>query len=297
MTVDEGGPALLIRAGFEIAIRCDTETSLLCALSPRPEVRPVLGDGAVRTDSRLPVQTYVDSFGNRLTRLENPGDLVTLTSDFVVEDSGEPDDVHPWAQRVPIGHLPAETLRFLLPSRFVESDLLSGDAWARFGQIEEGWAQVQAVCDFVHNHIEFGYVHGRPTKTALDAYREGQGVCRDFAHLAIAFYRALNIPARYCSGYIGDIGVPYAGPMDFCAWFEVYLGGRWYTFDARYNTPRIGRILMVRGMDAADVSMIMSYGAHRMEKFEVWCDEIAAGRTLDDLKGEMRVPVVGIAAA
>ncbi|PZQ51303.1 MAG: transglutaminase [Rhodovulum sulfidophilum] len=288
---------MYIRAGFEISIRCDSETALLCALSPRPEVNPVLGDGAVRTDPRLPVQTYVDSFGNRITRLTNPGGLVTLTSDFVVEDSGETDDIHPWAGQVPTEHLPAETLRYLLPSRFVESDLLAGEAWARFGHVEQGWARVQAICDFVHNHIEFGYAHGRPTKTAVDAYREGNGVCRDFAHLSIAFCRAMNIPARYGSGYLGDIGVPPGGPMDFCAWFEVFLGGRWYTFDARYNVPRIGRILMVRGMDAADVSMVTSYGPHRMEKFEVWCDEVPPGRALDDLRAELRVPVMGIAAA
>jgi len=287
---------VLIRAGFEISIRSDTEMPLVCALSPRPEIHPVLGDGAVRTDPRLPLETYDDSFGNRMTRVLSPGGLVTLTSDFVVEHSGAADEVNPSARQIPPARLPAETLRFLIPSRFIESDLLAGDAWERFGPIEEGWARVQAVCDFVHNHIEFGYVHGRPTKTAVDAYREGKGVCRDYAHLAIAFCRALNIPARYCSGYIGDIGVPYAGPMDFCAWFEVYLDGRWYTFDARYNIPRIGRILMVRGMDAADVSMVTSYGPHQMEKFEVWCDEVAAHRTLDDLRGEMRVPVLGVAA-
>lgn len=288
---------MLIRAGFEIAIRCDTELPLVCALSPRPEVRPVLGDGAVRTEPWLPVETYEDSFGNRMTRLVNPGGVVTLLSDFVVEVTGEADEVAPMARQVPTAELPPETLRFLIPSRFVESDLLSADAWERFGKVEAGWARVQAVCDFVHNHIEFGYVHGRPTKTAVDAYREGKGVCRDFAHLAIALCRALNIPARYCSGYIGDIGVPYGGPMDFCAWFEVYLDGRWYTFDARYNVPRIGRILMVRGMDAADVSMVTSYGPHQMEKFEVWCDEITGHRTLEDLRGELRVPVLGIAAS
>ncbi|TPE47962.1 transglutaminase-like domain-containing protein [Amaricoccus solimangrovi] len=289
---------MFIRAGFEISIRCDNETPILCALSPRPEVSPVLGDGAVRCEPRLPGQTYTDSFGNRMTRLTHPGGLVTLVSDFVIEDGGDPDPVHPWAEQLPVSHLPAETLRYLVPSRFVESDLLSNEAWSMFGHIPDGWARVQAICDFVHNHIEFGYCHGRPTKTALDAYREGRGVCRDFAHLSIAFCRALNIPARYGSGYLGDIGVPYnPDPMDFCAWFEVFLGGRWYTFDARYNVPRIGRILMVRGMDAADVSMVTSYGPHRMEKFEVWCEEIAAGRRLEDVRAELRIPLVGVAAA
>ena len=289
---------MLIRAGFEISIRCESETPLLCALSPRPEVKPVLGDGAVRVLPWLPTQCYVDSFGNRVTRVTNPGSLVTLVSDFVVEDSGETDAVHPWAEQIPVDHLPAEALRYLVPSRFIESDLLSGEAWARFGHITQGWARVQAVCDFVHSHISFGYQHGRPTKTALDAFNEGKGVCRDFAHLSIAFCRALNIPARYGSGYLGDIGIPYnPDPMDFCAWFEVFLGGRWYTFDARYNVPRIGRILMVRGMDAADVSMVTSYGPHRMEKFEVWCEELPSAHALDELRGKMRVPLVGIAAA
>lgn len=289
---------MFIRAGFEISVRCDTATPLLCALSPRPEVSPVLGDGAVRTDPRLPVQQYIDTFGNRITRLTHPGGLVTLISDFVVEDTGETDTIHPWAEQIPVDHLPAEVLRYLVPSRFVESDLLSGEAWARFGHIRDGWARVQAVCDFVHNHIQFGYRHGRPTKTALDAFREGQGVCRDFAQLSIAFCRALNIPARYGSGYLGDIGVPYnPDPMDFCAWFEVFLGGRWYTFDARYNVPRIGRILMVRGMDAADVSMVTSYGPHQLEKFDIWCEEVPAGTSLDALRGQLRVPVMGIAAA
>ncbi len=289
---------MFIRAGFEISVSCPTETALLCALSPRPEIRPVLGDAAVRSRPWSPTQTYIDSFGNRVTRVTNTGGLVTLVSDFVIEDSGQADEVHPWAEQIPVDRLPAEPLRFLVPSRFVESDLLSGDAWAMFGHITDGWARVQAVCDFVHNHIQFGYQYGRPTKTALDAYREARGVCRDFAHLSIAFCRALNIPARYGSGYLGDIGIPYnPDPMDFCAWFEVFLGGRWYTFDARYNTPRIGRILMVRGMDAADVSIVTSYGPHSMEKFEVWCEEIPEGFPLDALRNQLRVPVVGVAAA
>lgn len=289
---------MLIRAGFEISLRCDGATHVLCALSPRPEVKPVLGDGSVRTAPRLPVQTYIDSFGNRMTRLTAPGGPVTFTSDFVVEDSGDTDAIHPWAEQIPVNHLPAETLRYLAPSRFIESDQLSGDAWSLFGGVPSGWSRVQAVCDFVHGHVDVGYHHARPTKSALDVYHERKGVCRDFAHLAIALCRALNIPARYASGFLGDIGIPRnPDPMDFCAWFEVFLGGRWYTFDARYNTPRIGRILMVRGLDAADVSMVTTFGPHVMEKFEVWCDEVSPGRSLDDLRAELRVPVVGIAAA
>jgi transglutaminase-like putative cysteine protease len=150
------------------------------------------------------------------------------------------------------------------------------DAWRLFGTTEPGWARVQAICDFVHEHIAFGYSHARPSKTAVDVFREKQGVCRDFAHLAIAFCRAMNIPARYASGYLGDIGVPPAGPGDFCAWFEVYLGGRWHTFDARYNVPRIGRVLMVRGRDAGDVPMLISFGDTRLTRFEVRCEEMRA---------------------
>ena len=152
---------------------------------------------------------------------------------------------------------------------------------------------MQAICDFVHNHITFGYQYGRPTKSALDAFREGNGVCRDFAHLAVAFCRAMNIPARYASGYLPDIGVPYGGPMDFSAWFEVWLGGRWYTFDARFNEPRIGRILMVRGRDAADVAMIMSFGRHTIERFEVWADELPASLDADAVAAQLRQPVTG----
>lgn len=276
---------MLIRAGFEITVQTDAGAPMLCALSPRPDIAPpALGDGQVRTRPATPLRTFVDDFGNRITRLDAPAGALTLVSDFVVHDDGQPDVVVPDARQHVISELPNDVLRFLVASRFCESDLLSDEAWSRFGDIEGGWARVQAVCDFVHDHIAFGYAHGRPTKTALDGFREGNGVCRDFAHLSIALCRALNIPARYVSGYLGDIGIPPApDPMDFCAWFEVYLGGRWYTFDARHNTPRIGRIPMVRGLDAADVSMITSYGEHRLEKFEVWCLELPATQSLSNL--------------
>ncbi len=283
---------MLIRAGFEITVQIDAEVPMLCALSPRPDlISPVLGDGNVHTPANGFLDTYIDNFGNQVTRLDAQPGLLTLVSDFVARDNGQPDPVVPDAAQHPIAELPDDVLRFLVASRFCESDLLSDEAWSRFGHIEGGWARVQAVCDFVHNHITFGYGYGRPTKTALDAFRERNGVCRDFAHLSIALCRALNIPARYASGYLGDIGVPYnPDPMDFCAWFEVYLGGRWYTFDARYNTPRIGRILMVRGLDAADVSMITTYGQHRIEKFEVWCVELPETQKLSEIT--LRTPQV-----
>ncbi|MER2510507.1 transglutaminase family protein [Amaricoccus sp.] len=281
---------MLIRAGFEISVQIDAKVPMLCALSPRPDIiTPVLGDGAVHTPSGALIDSYIDSFGNKVTRVDAPAGMMTLVSDFVVRDLGNPDVVVPDARQHPIAELPDDVLRFLVASRFCESDLLSGEAWSRFGHIEGGWARAQAICDFVHGHITFGYGYGRPTKSALDAFREGNGVCRDFAHLSIALCRAMNIPARYASGYLGDIGIaPLPDPMDFCAWFEVYLGDRWYTFDARYNTPRIGRVLMVRGLDAADVSMITTYGRHRLRKFEVWCAELPATQKLSEIN--LRTP-------
>lgn len=282
---------MLIRAGFEITINSGVNLPVLCALSPRPDViRPIIGSSAVHSQPDVPIHAYIDAFGNQISRLTAPPGPITLLSDFVVRDSGEKDVVRPDARQHLISDLPDDVLMFLIPSRYCESDVLSPDAWRLFGGTPEGWPRVQAICDFVHNHIVFGYCYGRSSKTALDAYREGNGVCRDYAHLAVAFCRAMNIPARYCSGYLGDIGVPPGGPMDFCAWFEVYLDGQWFTFDARYNTPRIGRILMVRGRDAADCAMIMSFGPHSLQSFEVWCDELPSDLAGDDIQSMMRVP-------
>jgi transglutaminase-like putative cysteine protease len=287
----QGGTIVLIRAGFRIAIRSEAEMPLLCALSPHPHaVRPVLGTGAVRSDPPVPIETYRDAFDNEISRLTAPPGAITLVSDFVVDQDGAPDEVNRAARQQPVADLPTEILRFLIPSRYCESDLLATEAWSRFGATAEGWARVQAICDFVHGHIEFGYQYGRPTKSAVDVLREGNGVCRDFAHLAVALCRAMNIPARYCSGYLPDIGVPYGGPMDFSAWFEVWLDGRWYTFDARFNTPRIGRILMVRGRDATDVAMITSFGAHAIERFEVWAEELPADLELPALAALLAIP-------
>jgi len=285
---------MLIRAGFEITINSVAEMPLLCALSPHPEeVRPVFGDGAISVAPQAPISSYIDLFENRISRLTAPAGPLTLISDFVVDDDGAADPVDWNARQHPVADLPDDVLVFLIPSRYCESDTLTPDAWALFGQTPEGWGRVQAICDFVHNHITFGYQHGRPTKSALDAFREGNGVCRDFAHLAVAFCRAMNIPARYASGYLPDIAVPYTGPMDFSAWFEVWLGGRWHTFDARFNTPRIGRILMVRGRDAADVAMIMSFGQHNIESFEVWADELPATLDHDAVAALVRTPGAG----
>lgn len=283
---------MFIRAGFEISVELADRTHLLCALSPHPEAPPqVIGSGAVHVAPEAELSVYRDGFGNRVTRVSAGPGLVTLASDFIVAHDGAADRLVPEARRHPVAELPDEALSFLLPSRFCESDLLAQEAWSRFGHIEGGWDTVQAVCDFVHGHIAFGYGHGRPTKTALEAFREGNGVCRDYAHLAVALCRALNIPARYASGYLGDIGIaPLPDPMDFCAWFEVYLGGAWHTFDARYNVPRIGRILMVRGRDAADTAMITSFGAHQLTKFEVWTLEMPEGLSSREMRGMLRAP-------
>jgi transglutaminase-like putative cysteine protease len=287
---------MFIRAGFRITLNAMGEIPLLCALSPHPEtVRPVMGTGAVRTEPDVPIETYRDDFGNEISRLLAPSGRLTLTSDFVVEHDGEPDEVAPDAPQMPVADLPPDVLLYLIPSRYCESDALSADAWRLFGHTPANWQRVQAICDFVHHHITFGYQYGRPTKSALDAFREGNGVCRDFAHLAVALCRAMNIPARYASGYLPDIGVPYGGPMDFSAWFEVWLGGRWYTLDARFNMRRTGRILMVRGRDAADVAMIMSFGQHVIESFEVWADELDSGLSRDALGDILETPVQSLA--
>jgi len=282
---------VLIRAGFDIRLAAPVELPILCALAPYPGlVQPIYGSTEVRPYPPVPVATYRDGFGNQIARLTAPPGGIGLFSDFIVRHSGEADPVAPWAEQHRVADLPDDVLVFLLPSRYVESDALATEAWERFGNTRPGWSRVQAVCDFVNGHIRFGYQYGRPTKTALEAFREGTGVCRDFAHLGVAFCRALNIPARYASGYLGDIGVPVVGEMDFAGWFEAYLGGRWYTFDPRNNAsmPRIGRILVVRGRDAADVAMITSFGAHEIKHFEVWTDEVPSDLAPGVLQASLR---------
>lgn len=275
---------MYIRTGFEIAIACTVETPLLLALSLHSTYdNRIIGSDRIRIEPEVPMDEYIDSFGNRRTRLVAPVGSLGIWSDCIVEDSGLP-DLYDWnAKQREIAELPSETLMYLSASRYCETDELVERAWALFGETPPGWARVQAICNWVHNHLTFGYHFGRPTKTAVEAMRERTGVCRDFAHLSIALCRAMNIPARYASGYLGDIGVPPSGAGDFSAWFEAYLGGRWYTFDARHNTPRIGRVLMVRGHDAADVAMITSFGSYDLELFRVWTDEIHGLDTDRDL--------------
>lgn len=267
-----------IRVGFEMVLRTRAPTPLVLALSPHTSFSGrIVGPDTIRSEPQTPHETFIDPFGNRRTRLVAPVGVLRLWSDDIVEVDGKP-DVFDWdARQVDPSALPVDTLPFLTASRYCESDALSAQAWALFGATPPGWARVQAICNFVHNHLSFGYQFGRPTKTAGDAMRERTGVCRDFAHLAVALCRSMNVPARYAAGYLGDIGVPHSGPGDFCAWFEAWLGDRWYTFDARYNTPRIGRVLMVRGRDAADAAMVTSFGDYDLELLRVWSDEVAPG--------------------
>ena len=267
---------MLIRAGFEIVYDCPAPTPLLTLLSVHPSRR---GDLETPDDLRVngqPIERqFLDRYGNLCGRTLAPAGRLVLTSDFIIDDSGRPDESAPWARQLAIEDLPDDVLIHLRGSRYCETDRMSDLAWRLFGCIEPGWERVQAIVDYAHNQISFGYQHARATKTAVEAHEEGRGVCRDYAHLAVTLCRAMNIPARYCTGYLGDIGVPVMdAPMDFSAWFEVYLEGGWYTFDARHNTPRIGRILIARGQDAADVAITHSFGMAQLVSFMVTTDEV-----------------------
>jgi transglutaminase-like putative cysteine protease len=227
------------------------------------------------TEPQLDVRTYIDSFGNKCARFVAPPGRLRLSMATTIRDSGEKDPVHLAAPENAVGELPNEVLTYLLSSRYCEVDRLSNIAVELFGNVAPGWNRVQAICDYVHNHIVFAYADARRTRTAWEAFNERKGVCRDFAHLAIALCRCMNIPARYCTGYLGDMGTPPPySTMDFAAWFEAYLGGAWHTFDPRNNVPRIGRILIARGRDAADVAIATTFGPHWLERFTVCTDEI-----------------------
>lgn len=267
---------MLIRAGYEIAISCNQETPLMALLSVHPSRAGDLRTPAViKSDGPAPLASNLDEFGNVRTRTIAPAGIFKLSTDFVIEDSGLPDEVAPWAEEFPIAQLPEDAVSFLLGSRYCETDRLSELAWSLFGNTPRGWGRVQAIVDYVHSHLTFGYQYARATRTAFEAHQERTGVCRDFAHLAIALCRCMNIPARYATGYLGDIGVPAVpAPMDFSAWFEVFLGGRWFTFDARHNTPRIGRILMARGRDAADCAITTTFGQSQLVQFQIVTQEV-----------------------
>jgi transglutaminase-like putative cysteine protease len=267
---------MLIRIGYEIVFDVPTPAPMVMVLGTRFEWDHLIRrGGGLRVEPWVPVEHFLDGFGNRCARLVAPAGRFTLWDDAVVEDSGLPDEVAPHAIQHPIQDLPLDVLPYLLASRYCEVDRLSDIAWELFGQTPEGWSRATAICTWVHNHITFGYQFARPTKSAYDVFEERRGVCRDFTHLALTLCRCMNIPARYATGYLGDIGVPHSdSPMDFSGWFEVYLGGRWYTMDARHNVPRIGRIVMARGRDAVDVALTTSFGTTKLEKFVVWTDEV-----------------------
>ncbi len=280
---------MLIKTGYEFIFQVETPSLMLLMAAIHPDrEQTVRRHSGMIVEPYTPIEEFSDIYGNRCRRIvASPGRL-RLWDDMVVEDSGLPDAFAPWASQHPAQELPAETLLFLLSSRYCEVDRLMEVAWALFNGAPEGWGRVQAVCDWVHANVRFNYQSARSTKTAYDVFVERAGVCRDFAHLALTFCRCLCIPARYATGYLGDIGVPpIACPMDLSGWFEVYLGGRWYTFDARHNVPRIGRILMARGRDAADVAMTTSFGRNTLERFTVWTNEVTEEDSSQRLGGQL----------
>ena len=249
---------------------------MISMLSVRDERRDdIFTQGEVVTTPRVPTRLYRDSFGNMCRRFVAPMGSFSIRSDSVIRSEGLPDPIFSWLPETPLPELPDDAILYLLPSRYCDTDRLSQIAWDMFGNTPRGWARVQAICNYVHNHIAFNYMNARATRTAFEGWQERTGVCRDFAHLAIAFTRCMNIPARYVNGYIPDIGVPVTGPMDYAAWMEVYLDGAWYTFDPRNNIPRIGRVVVAYGRDAADVPLIHSFGPHVLQSFTVIAEQIA----------------------
>lgn len=269
---------MLIKVGYDISYEVWAPTPMVLMLYMHPS-----RDASVQkterliTEPKVSVENFTDIYGNRCARIVAPPGIIRLVGDAIVSDSGEPDPVFENAAQHPVQELPLDVLHFLLPSRYCEIEKLTDIAWSLFGNTPLGWPRVQAVCDWVHANVTFGYHFARHDKTAFDVYEERKGVCRDFMHLAISFCRCLNIPARYTTGYLGDICVPPApSPMDFSAWFEVFLGGQWHTFDARHNARRVGRVLMARGRDAADVALTTTFGKHALRNFTVRTDEISA---------------------
>jgi transglutaminase-like putative cysteine protease len=267
---------MLIRLGYDIELELSRPMTVVAILNVhRTRTADLVEPDEVRLSHCAARDEYIDTFGNRCTRILAHQGTLRLWNSTLIQDSGEPDPTDQNAEQISIEQLPSHTLQFLLPSRYCEVDRLSDLAWQRFGDTPPGWPTVQAICDWVHNNVSFGYQFARPTKTAVDVSIEKQGVCRDFQHLAITLCRAMHIPARYATGYLGDIGVPRSpSPMDFSAWFEAYLGGRWWSFDARHNKPRIGRVLMATGRDAADAAITTSFGTSWLKKFMVITDEL-----------------------
>ena len=266
-----------LRVGYELQYEFPQPTPAILMLNIHfTRVSDLVEPDHIVVNPSVPISVYRDGFGNWCSRILAPTGDMLISTDAVVRDTGRLDPVVPDARQVPVEELPEEALVFLLASRFCDSDRMLDLAWSLFGETEPGWSRVQAICDFVHQHITFGYEHARVTRTASEAYEERRGVCRDFAHLGVAFCRALNIPARYCTGYLSYVGTPPPHPPgDFSAWFDAYLGGDWHTFDPRNNVPRIGRVLLARGRDAADVAMTTTFGPNTLQSFRVWADEIA----------------------
>lgn len=267
---------MLIRVGHELIFDLKEPVAMTLMLNVHPSRQGDVRAYRSSVEPDIPVHTFTDAFGNICGRIKAPAGKIKLWADGIVQDSGEPDAVVEDATQHHVEDLPDECLPFLLNSRYCEVDKMVPLAWDLFGQTTPGWARVQAICDWVHSKLTFGYAFARPTKSALDAYVERMGVCRDFAHTALTLCRCMNIPARYTTGYLGDLGVPSsASPMDFSGWFEVYLGDRWHTFDARHNKRRIGRIVMAYGRDATDVALTTSYGSAPLVGFKVWTHEVA----------------------
>lgn len=265
-----------LRTGFELIYTFPQPTPIILVVHVHDSRRSdlVVGDHLI-TEPPIPITGYRDAFGNRCNRVLAPAGRLRLTTDCIIRDSGKPDDVATDAWQHPVQDLPEDLLVFLLGSRYCETDWLSETAWQLFSHVAPGYPRVQAICDYVHRHIAFNYQNARATRGAAEAFNERTGVCRDYAHLAIAFCRCMNIPARYCTGYLSDLGTPPPyGVGDFAAWFEAWIGGRWHTFDPRNNVPRMGRILMARGRDACDVAIATTFGPNTLERFRVWTDEV-----------------------
>jgi transglutaminase-like putative cysteine protease len=274
--------ALKIRAGYDIAFEGSHDVPMVLMLSVHPSRQAdLLSAHQMQFSPNVPAETYTDMFGNICTRLVAPAGLIEIANEFVIQDSGLPDAVVVDAVQAPVPELPDDALVYLLGSRYCDTQKLSDLAWSLFGSINGGWQRVQAVCDYTHDRIQFGYEFARSDRTAYEAHEERRGVCRDFAHLAVTLCRCMNIPARYCTGFLGDIGVPRdPAPMDFSAWFEAYIGGNWYTFDARHNHPRIGRIVMARGRDAADVAISTAFGPTKLVRFNVLTEQVVSNEPL-----------------
>jgi transglutaminase-like putative cysteine protease len=265
-----------IRLGYELVYDCPKPTPMILTLNVHySRISDIIVPDHMVSNPSVPVTAYRDSFGNWCSRIVAPKGEIRLSANGLIRDHGQPDVFAPQAKQTPVEMLPDETLLYLLGSRYCETDRLSEIAWQLFDKSPTGWARVQAICDFVHHHIKFGYEYARSTKTAWETFQEKTGVCRDYAHLAVAFCRCMNIPARYCTGYLSDVGVPPPySPMDFAGWFEAYLDGNWYTFDPRNNVPRIGRILIAHGRDASDVAISNSFGPTTLLSFKVITEEV-----------------------